>query len=106
MGKTERQRLIDDQRAMLDWLEANPGVEVMGGYNYRSIHSKEKFLATAKALGSFEKKIENDYIKLTRAFGTAKIIIEAPRNTVCTKIKEAVWECEPLLSNDEIEALA
>lgn len=67
---------------------------------------KKRFLAAVRALGTGtkgpDKYITNDYI-FTPAFGGLRI--QAERNTVCRLVRPAEYECEPLLSPEEEQAV-
>lgn len=65
---------------------------------------KEGFLGAVKAVGSGKKEFTNDEVKF-RPVGFPEITIYANRNSVCKKVQEAVWECEPLLSAAEEEQI-
>ena len=61
---------------------------------------KEKFLAAVKAVGAGKKKFTDDEVRFSPV-DYPDITIYANRNSVCKKVQEAVWECEPLLSAAE-----
>lgn len=109
--RNKRQRNIDDCRELLDFLEANPGVPGMPNmaYTYFWSGGKDEFLKAAKALGTFEKEKDGDNLVLRRRFGSAKIEFHIPQSAVCRKVtvmKEVEeYECDPLLSADEMAEL-
>jgi len=61
---------------------------------------KEKFLAAVKALGPGKKKYTSSDVEYHVKQG-ADIQISVNRSTVCRKVQEEMWECEPLLSPEE-----
>jgi hypothetical protein len=114
----KRREKIDDVRDMLDWLEANPDTELPLGFNSFEIWhssyesgSKERFLETAKAFGTCEKSSDDKEFKVTIRFGSVKLSASIARDQVCTKrtVMKTVavdeWDCEPLLSQTEIQQI-
>lgn len=67
---------------------------------------KDKFLAAGRAIGSFTKEFDRDDILLIHALPSgAHIDLVAARNLVCRLVKEAEYECEPLLTPEEEKSL-
>lgn len=75
---------------------------------FASIHffsDKEGFLAAARSLGSFDKRIDSlsHYYEIAPKFST-HFEVSANRDAVCRLIRpaqDAQYECEPLLSREE-----
>lgn len=65
--------------------------------------NKEQFIAVVKALGSGEKEVTERDVAFV-PLGTCLRMV-APRNLVCRKVQEEKWECEPLLSQDEMDSI-
>ena len=64
---------------------------------------KEKFVAAVKALGSGTKEVSgSDFYFRVKG---ASIAVQANRDSVCKKIQEAKWECEPLFTPEEVQAM-
>jgi len=70
---------------------------------YVSFYEKEKFVAAARSLGSGKKYFSMDDL-LYEPNGTC-IVLVIGRDKVCRKIQDVKWECEPLLSTEEVEKL-
>jgi hypothetical protein len=62
--------------------------------------SKEKFIKAAKALGSVTKTYKDGDIEVAPVDHPI-FVLYANRDTVCRKVQEEKWECEPLLSQAE-----
>jgi hypothetical protein len=66
---------------------------------------KEAFLAAVKALGSGEKKYEGESLKFIVTITEGLTFdVEVSRSAVCRLVKPAqpaVYDCEPLLSQEE-----
>jgi len=67
------------------------------------MYKKEHLLAAVRSLGSGTKELTNGSYAEIKFKPTAapEIIVSAARDTVCVKVQEAKWECEPLLSQAE-----
>lgn len=86
----------------------------VGDYSapYLYIHAdnkKEMFLDAVRALKPGTKKYAVDNIEFTPTRGPKDVTIrvEAYRSTVCRKIRDAEYECEPLLDHldeEEVDA--
>jgi hypothetical protein len=69
-----------------------------------SMDSKEEFVKAVKIIGDADKHYtDGDYGKLVVSAKWAPIELNISRDKVCKKIVK--FECEPLFSNDEVEAL-
>jgi hypothetical protein len=66
---------------------------------------REKFITMAKALGGVEKDYSGSELKIIKTIGEARLWASIARDKVCRKVQEAKWECEPLLSVEEVEQL-
>jgi hypothetical protein len=118
---SERLAQINSVRAMLDWLEEHPEVELPMGLLYdREIwvpvyddeEAKTHFFGVAKAFGTYEKDFSDpDKIRLVKKFGHINLTTTIARHKVCTKriVQKTVdveeWDCEPLLSAAEMAQL-
>lgn len=82
-----RQQQINDQRAMLDWLEQHPDVKVFFADAQCILfpHEKEEFASITKQLGTFEKETEGSDLKLVKRFGTANFNVTIPLAAVGEK---------------------
>ena len=65
---------------------------------------KDKFLAAVKAFGSGKKEWDGDYFKFRPEHSTM-LKLWVNRTAVCRKVQEEKWECEPLLTDKEIEQI-
>jgi hypothetical protein len=72
-------------------------------YLFISFWDKKIFTAAALAMGSGKKEFSNDDLHFTPS-GTCMTFTIA-RSKVCRKIQDAKWECEPILSDTEVEQL-
>lgn len=93
-------------REAAEFLLSKGDVELdYGPHMYVSMSGrKEDFLAAVKAFGPGEKKYDPDgnaypyvYFTPTGQFFTLSI----NRDSVCRKVQDVKWECEPLLSAEE-----
>ena len=67
-------------------------------------YEKAPFVAAARAMGSGKKEFSScDDLHFTPD-GTC-LTLSIARSLVCRKIQDVKWECEPLLSESEIEQL-
>ena len=66
---------------------------------------KEGFLAAARALGSGRKDVDKDYFSFYPACTDGCLRVYINREAVCRKVQDEKWECEPLLSEDEVAAV-
>jgi hypothetical protein len=73
-------------------------------YSIFSYWNKENFLGAVKALGSGKKEWQTDDLTFI-PHGTDMLKLTIGRNKVCRKVKEAEYECEPLLSQAEEAAI-
>lgn len=114
----KNQETIAGLKEMIAFLEDNPEIPLPTNSEEQVIHfwsfmdlAKEDFLATAKALGTFEKKVDGDKFLLMKKFGAVTLTASIDRSKVCTKttvIKSVPvdeWECEPLMSQTEFETV-
>lgn len=91
-------------REIADFLLSRPEFEVVNGpYMFQMYYDKDKFMAAALSLGSGKKEFTegawpevkfhpNDY---------PEIMLSIPRDKVCRKVQDVVWDCEPFLSQAE-----
>ena len=92
-------------KELAEFLLSKPEFETQGSplfYSYQ--WTKEGFVAAVKALGEGTKEFSDTEIKFNPTGGPKDITMQvhAPRDKVCTLVKAAVWDCEPLLSVDEL----
>jgi hypothetical protein len=99
-------------RKLADWLELRDTFKVeYGGYLSAydgkfslSFSDKNSFVEAVKALGDSEKQYTTgEFAKLVVSAKWAPIELNIPRDRVCTK--KIVYDCEPIFSAEEVEAL-
>lgn len=97
-------------RRLADFLDSRPDFETATEkvYMFVSFYEKEPLVAAVKALGSGTKEFSGDFLYFHPAINDGKLMVraEAPRNKVCRLVREAEYDCEPLLSPTEISTLA
>ena len=70
-----------------------------------SFYDKEKFIAAVRVFGSGEKKWTYDELQFT-PHGAAEIFrLYIARNTVCRLVRPAEYDCDPILSDEEVATL-
>ena len=100
-------------RKIADFLDSRPEFEIFlmilftysKFYAHASYDDKQVFVAAVKALGDSTKKYtgNTDYSKLEVTAKAYPLELSIPRDKVCKKI--VTFDCEPLFSESEIEAL-
>lgn len=91
-------------KATAERMLASPEVELdTGPYLFINFYDKERFMSAVRAFGSGDKKYSECDFRYS-PHGTCMTMTIA-RNKVCRKIQEEKWECEPILSEQEVEAL-
>jgi len=65
---------------------------------------REGFLAAVRATGSGTKEWKDDDLKF-KPRGSNGLSFYISRSAVCRKVQDEKWECEPLLSEDEVAAV-
>ena len=101
-------------RKAADFLSTVPEFDTDGGaaivegckkvYVYVHYYNRDNFVAAVKALGNVKKSYTSgDYPKLEVTAEAFPITLSIPRDKVCKKI--ITYDCEPLFSEDEVEAL-
>jgi hypothetical protein len=88
------------------FLLSKPEFEAEGSpFFYSRQWTKEGFVAAVKALGEGTKEFSWTEIIFKPTGGPKGVNIQvyAPRDKVCTLIKDVVWDYEPLLSAAELE---
>jgi hypothetical protein len=99
-------------RQLADWFDQRPEfpLPVDEGKMYDFFHygnDKDGFLAAVRSLGSGAKEFSNDDVKFLPKIGEAfHFVLDAARSTVCRKVQEEKWECDPLFSQEEEAELA
>lgn len=70
-------------------------------------YDKDKFMAAALSLGSGKKKFTDGQWAEVKFCpdGYPEIMLSIPRDKVCRKIQDVVWDCEPFLSAAEEASL-
>lgn len=68
-------------------------------------YDKEKFLTAVRALGSGNKEYSGDDLVFEVQHGESSLRLSIPRDKVCRKVQDAIWECEPLLTPEEEQEL-
>ena len=98
-------------RKMADWLDARPEFPI-GGYHkpllLAEYYDKPDFLAVVKAVGPGKKNYTDGSFpkfEYTPVDGEFLVRVSIARDKVCTKVQEAKWECEPMLSPEDVEAI-
>lgn len=94
----ELQRTVDH---MLSRPEASFGDQAPFIYLY--FWEKEIFVTAAKAMGPGKKVFQHDDLHF-EPNGTC-LTLSIPRAKVCRKVQDAKWECEPILSEQEVAEL-
>lgn len=74
-----------------------------GPYLYESYYDKEQFLEAVRAMGSGAKKFTEHDFRFTPTDTCITMCIS--RSKVCRKVQEEKWECEPLLSEEEVSEI-
>lgn len=103
-------------RSFADYLSAIPEfdvencVSIMGGSNatgpyvHVPIWDRDKFIAAVKTIGSSKKVYtDGDYAELQVTADAFPIKLSISRDKVC--LKTVTYDCEPLFSAEEVEAL-
>ncbi len=128
-----QQNFVSGLREMADWYEAHPNIPTPKDFSVYEFKSENKAAAqkVARALGTFDKKLDDTFLKLQRDFGGISLRFVFYRKLVCqrrvvgtktvtervpdpeaapppmvevTKEREIVeWDCPPLLA-PELEA--
>ena len=68
-------------------------------------HEKNAFIAAAKALGSGKKKFTEADIEFTVVLPFGKVELAIPRSTFCRLVRAAEYECDPILSAEELAGI-
>jgi hypothetical protein len=96
------------QRAA-EWLLSRPAFEVSAYWTearlFATFDEKDRFIAAARALGSFKKEYDSYNINLVAKIPGGDIHLQAPRTTVCRLVRPAQYDCDALLSPEEDQAL-
>lgn len=131
MEEPTREQSLADARAALDWLESHPDVPLPYEISYGhlgifALNTKEEARTMARAMGSFDKAFDDDYVSLTKTFGSVKVRAVFNRRDVCErvvigveeipetviperveparKVEKVEWRCASLLNPDEVAA--
>lgn len=92
-------------QASVDHILSRPAFELEHSQPHiiLSFYEKEKFVNAAKALGSGKKSFHDRDLHY-EPIGTC-VVLMIGRDKVCRKIQDVKWECEPLLTGEEVEQL-
>lgn len=123
MSERTRIEQIADARAVLDWLENHPEVELPYDFRYgfliAGINTKDELATLARAFGESEKEFVDDGFYLRKRFGGTQLYAYTARQEVCERVvvgteevpervipastREVVeWRChEPLLNGGD-----
>lgn len=75
-------------------------------YLFIHLYKKEELVAAVKALGTGTKEFKNDDFHFKPTTPEHLFIrIDAPRNIVCRLVEPAKYDCEPILTPEEVVAL-
>lgn len=91
-------------RNLADFLDSRPEFNLPSkpkafGYYF----DKDEFVSAVKALGAGLKEVDGTDFVFNANNGVVKVSIR--RDKICRKVQEAVWDCEPLFTPEEVEAL-
>lgn len=130
----QRQRSISDVRDFLAWLESHPEIPLPyefgagGRIGIYAWNTKDEARIMARAMGTFEKKADENFLELKKKFGSLIVAAVFSRNQVCKRVvvgtkeipEEVVpekvtpahtveiveWQCPSLLDSVEEESEA
>lgn len=90
-----------------EYLESKPQFE-MPQYTQETdtlwyMHDKKGFIQAVRTLGAGQKNIGVEYVEFAPT--DAPITVKIERGAVCKLVAPAQYDCEPLLSQEEYEAL-
>ena len=112
MDKSSSRSYASQLRLLADWLDAREEFPVNGNASiFLHYYEKDSFLSAVRATKPGAKEITASSAYAEIKFFPANppnglmVQLSAPRDSVCTKIQEAVWDCEPLLSPTEVAGL-
>ena len=75
-------------------------------YLFIHVYKREELVAAVKALGAGTKEFKNDDFHFKATTSEHLFVrVDAPRNIVCRMVKPAEYDCEPILTPDEVAAL-
>lgn len=101
MNSHEYAKILHDTA---EHLLSRPVVEVENEpFLYLGFWDKERFVTAARAMGSGQKRFTGTDLRF-KPDGTC-LELSIGRDKVCRKIQDAKWECEPILSEVEVEQL-
>ena len=93
--ENEEKSIADGLRELADWYEKNPTVKPPSV----TIHlwpdepgvTISELNRTMRAFGTYEKKINDHYIHISRNFGPVPVDVMASRDYLCEKV--ITWKC-------------
>jgi hypothetical protein len=75
-------------------------------FMFINVYTKEKATAVVRALGSGKKEFtDRSFSFLASSPEGTYVKMEVPRNKVCTLVRAAEYDCEPILTSEEAAAL-
>ncbi len=91
-------------RELADFLLSRPAFKAPSDpMILQSFYVKEDFLQAVKSIGSVTKKYTDGSFAELQCTSTThpEILLYIPRDKVCRKVQDVVWECEPMLTAEE-----
>lgn len=89
MNDTDRQQRLNDVRLVLDWLEQHADIplpyDFHNSFNIVGWDTKEEAGQMARAMGTFEKDGDDNFLYLTKKFGCVAIKAIFSRTQVCER---------------------
>src|SRR5581483_3112973 len=96
-------------RRIADELESRPEFDLpdytrKAYVSFSYFSDKGRFISAVRALGSLSKDFsDKTYLRVSKSLGTtASIDMNVNRDSVCRLVREAEYECEPLLNAEEM----
>jgi len=87
METDERKQQIADLREVLNWFEKHPEIPLpVTEFNIYSWDTTEEARTMATAMGTFEKRAQENLFYLTKRFGTVQVRAVFSRSQVCKRI--------------------
>lgn len=127
-GVGETQNIVDDLRALADFLEARPNFPTLTMPVFNAfVYEKQRFTVAARLMGNAKKYSVGDFFYLQKTFGQIRLDLCIGRELVCTRrevgtmtiaakpaqaertVRVYEWDCPKVLVGqdaDEASALA
>lgn len=95
----------EERRKQAEFLLSKPAFKMPGSVTklFICFYGKEQFVEAVKALGTGKKEYNHNDLDFIPD-GT-EIVLSISRSQVCKLVSPAVYDCEPLLSREEEDAL-